>query len=458
MAKWRNPYLEAIVGGLLDSSGLTWQSIVSFLDQPESEILDFKSGQSPYADQNPSWPGPAEWAKDCAALANRRGGMIILGLHETDARADRIEPLTQPATDLSQRLLGWLATRTAPSVDVDLVPVRNFATGDEVLVAVVPPSRIGPHAVLVPVGHDGRRPLRYPVRDGAETRWLTEPEVADRYQQRATAVVDRDRIVDEVVTDGVTELTAAPGTWVHMAVVPDLPQPNELTAGTPADVSVWLNQLAPSSPMRRIALDSYVGVRPGRIIFGAERLLTGLTHQDNYFEFHASGATFAAFRVWTDERLAEQPFAGTHVVTETELVDVLLLSARIAAAWCQRQGATWGSATATAGISAQTYRSTQRPGWRLPSDLRPIHLQSRSNLATDLKQRPRTREVTGQATTKSRIELDAFTDKPSGTGQAVVRLADHLLQYFEAYSRAILKDSSPRTAEMVVANVSRGLR
>ncbi len=28
----------------------------------------------------------------------------------------------------------------------------------------------------------------------------------------------------------------------------------------------------------------------------------------------------------------------------------------------------------------------------------------------------------------------------------------------EAYSRAILKDSSPRTAEMVVANVSRGLR
>jgi len=35
-------------------------------------------------------------------------------------------------------------------------------------------------------------------------------------------------------------------------------------------------------------------------------------------------------------------------------------------------------------------------------------------------------------------------------------VADEIL--LEAYSRAILKDSSPRTAEMVVANVSRGLR
>jgi len=37
-------------------------------------------------------------------------------------------------------------------------------------------------------------------------------------------------------------------------------------------------------------------------------------------------------------------------------------------------------------------------------------------------------------------------------------LADELDLAIEAYSRAILKDSSPRTAEMVVANVSRGLR
>jgi len=36
--------------------------------------------------------------------------------------------------------------------------------------------------------------------------------------------------------------------------------------------------------------------------------------------------------------------------------------------------------------------------------------------------------------------------------------ASRLVPHIEAYSRAILKDSSPRTAEMVVANVSRGLR
>jgi len=42
---------------------------------------------------------------------------------------------------------------------------------------------------------------------------------------------------------------------------------------------------------------------------------------------------------------------------------------------------------------------------------------------------------------------------PGGSGMAWKAICGK-----EAYSRAILKDSSPRTAEMVVANVSRGLR
>ncbi len=428
MAKWRNAYLESIVGGLLDGAGLTWEGVTQFIGQPESEVLDFKSGTSPYASRDPKWPGSAEWAKDCAAFANRRGGLIVIGLGESGDRADHVEALGVVAAALTQRLLQGLASRTAPVVDVDLVPVRDDATGAELLVVVVPPGRYGPHAVIVPVGDDAKRPLRYPVRDGTDTRWMTEPEVADRYQQRATAAADRQRTADQVLVDGVTELSAAPGTWVHVAVVPDLPQPDELTRSTPTDVRAWLTELGLTGPLGT-KLDMQPSVKLNRVVFGGERTTSGLA-QDSYLELHGTGAVFAAVRVWTDPRLTIDPLAGDHTTTETDLVDALLLGARVAAAWSRRQGSTWGPATALAGVSAQSSRSGGRDGEFVPSDPRPISLLSRPNAYADLAQRANTRELAGQALATTRFDLDTLTDTPSGRGQVVARAADQLLQQF----------------------------
>ena len=71
-----------------------------------------------------------------------------------------------------------------------------------------------------------------------------------------------------------------------------------------------------------------------------------------------------------------------------------------------------------------------------------------------------TAEVTTHRWDGITVDLENLTDKhPAALTSLVSMLNAKLgLGKSEAYSRAILKDSSPRTAEMVVANVSRGLR
>lgn len=148
----------------------------------ESEVLELKSE---HYDRNDR--GRFELAKDIAALANRRGGVIVLGVDEDhQARAATARGVAVSDDELG-RIRQTIAARVVPLPDVDVRALPDPDLGDGVgfVLLVVSPSVLAPHAVV-----DAER-LRYPVRHGTTTRFLTEPDVADAYRRRFAAASDR---------------------------------------------------------------------------------------------------------------------------------------------------------------------------------------------------------------------------------------------------------------------------
>lgn len=168
--------LAPIIGR--DARALDEGALRRLAQLPERDVLDLK--------REPSWSTDSEKldiASDVAALANHRGGLIVVGLDEQGAgQPAQLHPMPPgfdaDAAELSLR--GILLARCFPAIDLDIFPVTGAA--GTYLVLSVPPSSLKPHAVSHNKG------FRYPVRDGAGKRYLTESEVATAYRDRHTMV------------------------------------------------------------------------------------------------------------------------------------------------------------------------------------------------------------------------------------------------------------------------------
>ncbi|OZC84864.1 hypothetical protein CH254_21020 [Rhodococcus sp. 06-412-2C] len=149
----------------------------------ESDQLDWKSAV--YAKG-----AGAEIAKDVAALANHRGGIIVLGVTEEDSAAAAASPVTMSGAEVRKQVQMAVASNVSPflgGVTVHQTDRATMGAGHYVVIEVAP-SRDAPHA-LSPNGPNGHT-LSYPVRNGAETRYLKEFEVAARYRDRLTSHAD----------------------------------------------------------------------------------------------------------------------------------------------------------------------------------------------------------------------------------------------------------------------------
>lgn len=134
----------------------------------EDVDLEFKEG--PYGRDD---KGKHELSKDVAAMANMRGGVILLGIHADAGTAAQLTPFRlEEAEELRMRQL--LASSVAPVPTFGIHPVTSDGTtGAGYYLLVVARTAAAPHAVV----RDSR--LGYPRRSGAATRWLHESEVSD---------------------------------------------------------------------------------------------------------------------------------------------------------------------------------------------------------------------------------------------------------------------------------------
>jgi len=221
MTALRSRRLEALFGVPLDD--LKTAHIQQLVTNAVTEAFDLDYKRTTYGSSD----GDKRALRvDVAALANTAGGVIVIGVAEdTQARA-----AAAPGVSLSDGEIGRMRQIVAPGVSpmpvFDILSIPDDT--DPALgfyVIAVPPSPSAPHAVLV--GDS----LRYPKRNGATTRYLSEPELATAYRDRTAGGARQKSRLAEIETEAIDRLTLN-GPWLVLSLVPDLPGDLLISAST----------------------------------------------------------------------------------------------------------------------------------------------------------------------------------------------------------------------------------
>ncbi len=213
MVALRSARLEAFLGSRLEL--VQHADLMALINNqvPEAFDLDFKTEM-----YGPTDKDRRDAATDVAALANTAGGLLVLGIEEDDqARATAAPGLELSEAD-ERRIRQIVGSQVVPMPVIDVLRVEDpDRSGHGVVLIAVPRSPLGPHAIVV---NDG---LRYPRRNGATTRYLSEPEVADAYRERFAAPRRQADRASEVETDALGRLaTTEDQAWIVVSLVPDL--------------------------------------------------------------------------------------------------------------------------------------------------------------------------------------------------------------------------------------------
>lgn len=167
----------------------------------------------------------AEFAKDVAAMANTRGGLIVFGVRDENEEAAELTGLpNDERTRQSLRALTWNHVR--PLVDGLLIEAIDGEDGAPGLIAVfVPPSPDAPHLV------GEKNEMGVPYRYGTDTNWMSESQLERAYRDRFSRRAD-DRAALTALMDGlVPEIDLKKGIWVAVSARPVAPLP--LLSGRP---------------------------------------------------------------------------------------------------------------------------------------------------------------------------------------------------------------------------------
>lgn len=194
----------------------------------ENEDLDWKldlawkqPGMSAAEKDKKKW----EFAKDVAAMANTRGGLIIFGVSDQNEEADTLTGLPNDERERQQlRALAW--QRVRPLIGgLVIEPLSDDAAEHGLIVVSVPASPESPHLV----GETNE--MGVPYRDGSDTRWMTENQLERAYRDRFARRAD-DRAVLGGLIDGLRpEIDLGSGIWVGVSARPVTPLP--VTVGRP---------------------------------------------------------------------------------------------------------------------------------------------------------------------------------------------------------------------------------
>jgi hypothetical protein len=214
MTVLRSRRLEALLGTGLDHARYEHFNAMVQTQVSESFDLDFKRQHYGNADKD-----KRELAGDVAALANGAGGMLVLGIAEDEHARAASAPCVTISDGEIRRIHQIVAENVAPVPVVEVLPVSDPADpGRGFLVIAVPRSPRAPHAVLVNEG------LRFPVRNGTTTRYMSEPEVATAYRERFARAQGQSGRAAAVEAKAHRRLANAEDhCWVLVTLVPDMP-------------------------------------------------------------------------------------------------------------------------------------------------------------------------------------------------------------------------------------------
>jgi hypothetical protein len=246
-----------------------------------------------------------------------------------------------------------------PEIDIRRVEDPDQPGHGLVLVAVLR-SPLAPHAVVVNEG------LRYPKRNGATIRYLSEPEVADAYRQRFAVFKGQAERASEIETAAVNRLaTTDDQAWILVSLVPDLA--GELILNQAA-VSIVRSEMVGRQPLILPQGSSWmnVSIGPRRILADGNK---DNSRRARYLsaDLYGDGAgTFASFVLRGGEPQGppnpDEP--ETRAINDELVVNGILSGLRFLARHARDRAAAGGNAL----IRAQLYPVSGQQPLRLTYD------------------------------------------------------------------------------------------
>ncbi|KFZ76997.1 hypothetical protein ED92_38465 [Amycolatopsis sp. MJM2582] len=222
---WSRIHVEL---GLTAPTPLTYDMVAQAVTHRlrENEDLDWKQDLAWKKDLPPDVKAKkkAEFAKDVAAMANTRGGLIVFGVRDENEEAAELTGVENgERTRQSLRALAW---QVRPLIEGLLIEALGADEGQEGLIAVyVPPSPDAPHLV------GEKNEMGVPYRYGTDTNWMSEGQLERAYRERFSRRAD-DRTTLGALIDGVLpEIDLTTGAWIALAARPVAPLP--LLSGSP---------------------------------------------------------------------------------------------------------------------------------------------------------------------------------------------------------------------------------
>ena len=276
----------------------------------EDADLDFKEATYGTSDQDRRKLGG-----DIAAMANDRGGLIVIGIRDEDDVAAETTPV-ELVDGEEGRFRQTAAGNLAPHVPFEIRVVRTSDDPERgYYLLIVPPSSLRPHAVRKDLD------LRYPRRDGTTTRWLSEAEVADMYRDRFRFATDESKRITEVLNEGLNAMhTPAGNAFLAVGLVPTTSGSMSIDVARTGLVEQWAIELGLPNWWR-----GFFHNRP-RVRVGARRLMLGTTLDARrpdwvHVELHTDGSGFACHRLH-DPRQGPGELGGTWVLNEQLLFEM----------------------------------------------------------------------------------------------------------------------------------------
>lgn len=177
---------------------------------PENEELDWKRALPP-ADKFKD----SDIVKDIAAMANSGGGMIVFGIAETNKAASGWGSTECAITEAYERTIRQAAwSKISP-------PVLNLSTGNVVGTdgetaawLLIPPSDEYPHLDF------DRDRFRAPVRNGADTTFLSERQIEAAYRARFDSRLRSEQALDELYSRTVEGHATDKFAWIFAVAKP----------------------------------------------------------------------------------------------------------------------------------------------------------------------------------------------------------------------------------------------
>jgi hypothetical protein len=264
----------------------------------EDSDLDFKHTRYGNTDQQ-----RRDLAGDLAAMANSRGGLILIGIHDENDVAVELTPVDLIDGE-EARIRQIAAGNIAPHLMFDVRVIESAGDPERgYYLLIVPPSTLRPHAVRQD------RNLRYPLRHGTTTRWLSEPEVADMYRDRFAVAAGQTQRLGQILTDGLNAMVLAEEAFIAVALVPTGAGSMPIDLASVAAVGEWAtNDIGPVNWFEGF-FDRQAPPASPRV--AANRLTLTTVYETSeppgwvYVELYDDGAGFACHRL-TDPRRAWQ--------------------------------------------------------------------------------------------------------------------------------------------------------